>query len=53
MPGTRRKIEVLYGPSVYQLFRAALDTSFLTNVSDRLSKTVVTLTTDELKKALA
>jgi hypothetical protein len=52
VPGTRRKIEVLYGPSVYQLFRAALDTTFLADVADRLSKTVVTLTADELKKAM-
>lgn len=53
VPGTKRKVEVLYGPSVYQLFRAALSTDFLENVSERLSKTVVTLSADEIKKALA
>lgn len=52
VPGTKRKVEVLYGPSVYQLFRAALTTDFLENVSERLSKTVVTLSAEEIKKAL-
>ncbi|MGH7461959.1 MAG: hypothetical protein ACREMA_13170, partial [Longimicrobiales bacterium] len=55
-PGTTGKkrgdLKALYGPSVYQLFRAALDDTFLTNVADNLSKSVVTLTVDELKKAL-
>ncbi|MBF6987253.1 phage tail protein [Cupriavidus sp. IK-TO18] len=55
-PGTTGKkrgdLKALYGPSVYQLFRAALDETFLNDVADRLGKTVVTLTADELKKAL-
>lgn len=55
-PGTSGKkrgdLRALYGPSVYQLFRAALDETFLDGVADRLSKTVVELTADELKKAL-
>ncbi|CAG2126911.1 hypothetical protein LMG31506_00234 [Cupriavidus yeoncheonensis] len=48
----RGDLKALYGPSVYQLFRAALDEAFLNDVADRLGKTVVTLTADELKKAL-
>lgn len=55
-PGTSGKkrgdLTALYGPSVYQLFRAALDEPFLNDVADRLGKTVVSLTADELKKAL-
>ncbi len=55
-PGTTGKkrgdLKALYGPSVYQLFRAALDDAFLNDVADRLGKTVVALTADELKKAL-
>ncbi|WP_316150056.1 phage tail protein [Cupriavidus sp. BIC8F] len=55
-PGTSGKkrgdLRSLYGPSVYQLFRAALDEAFLDDVADRLGKTVVALTADELKKAL-
>jgi len=51
--GTRRKVEALYGPSVYQLFRAALSDDFLAQVTERLGKTVVTLTEEELRKALA
>ncbi|WP_354684443.1 phage tail protein [Cupriavidus necator] len=55
-PGTTGKkrgdLKALYGPSVYQLFRAALDETFLNDVADRLGRTVVELTVDELKKAL-
>jgi hypothetical protein len=55
-PGTTGKkrgdLKALYGPSVYQLFRAALDEAFLNDVADRLGRTVVELTADELKKAL-
>ena len=55
-PGTSGKgkgdLQALYGPSVYQLFRAALDETFLNDVAVRLGSTVAALTADELRKAL-
>lgn len=50
--GTRNKIETLYGPSVYQLFRASLSDDFLRALADDLSTTALDLTYEELKKAL-
>ncbi|QRQ86252.1 phage tail protein [Cupriavidus oxalaticus] len=41
-----------YSLSVYQLFRAALDETFLNDVAVRLGSTVAALTADELRKAL-
>lgn len=50
--GTRNKVEPLYGPSVYQLFRASLSDDFLRALADDLSTTVLDLTYEELAKAL-
>lgn len=46
------KVVARTGPSVYQLFRYALDDSFLVGVQTNLSKAVVDVTAADLRKAL-
>lgn len=50
--GTRRKVEALYGPSVYQLFNHALDDDFLESIGDDLEATVVKGATETIGKIL-
>lgn len=45
------KVHAKLGPSVYQLFRHALDTAFLDGVQESLGKSVVDVTAAELKRA--
>ncbi len=47
------KVHALTGPSVYQLFRHALDPKFLQGVQDNLSNSVIHGIDAEIKKALA
>jgi hypothetical protein len=50
--GKKGKIKAMTGPSVYQLFRAALDDKFLGDLAENLRGSVLALTGDELRKAL-